>query len=206
MRVVGGSDRGRRLRAPRGRRTRPTADRMRVALFDILGPAVAGMRVLDLFAGTGAVGIEALSRGATRAVFVERDRDALRALRANLATLRLGREQARVVAGDAVAVLPVLEASEAPFDLIFLDPPYAGDIRVSSAARDREAKARREPAADLAARALAALARSRLLHPGTRVVVQHSGRTPLPVPAGLRAAREPRRFGDTALTFLEAER
>lgn len=185
MRVVGGSDRGRRLRAPRGRRTRPTADRMRVALFDILGPAVAGMRVLDLFAGTGAVGIEALSRGATRAVFVERDRDALRALRANLATLRLGREQARVVAGDAVAVLPVLEASEAPFDLIFLDPPYAGE---------------------LAARALAALARSALVHPGTRVVVQHSGRTPLPVPAGLRAAREPRRFGDTALTFLEAER
>ncbi len=185
MRVIGGSDRGRHLRAPRGLRTRPTADRTRVALFDILGPAVAGMRVLDLFAGTGAVGIEALSRGAARAVFVERDRDALRALRANLAALRLGREQARVVAGDAVAVLPVLEASEAPFDLVFLDPPYAGD---------------------LAARALAALARGALLGPGARVVVQHSVRTPLPVPAGLRPGREPRRFGDTTLTFLEAQR
>jgi 16S rRNA (guanine(966)-N(2))-methyltransferase RsmD len=157
---------------------------MRVTLFDILGPGIGNARVLDLFAGTGAVGIEALSRGAGRAVFVERDRDALRALRANLATLGLGREQARVVAGDALAVLPALAASEAAFDLVFLDPPYAGG---------------------LAARALSALAASPLLRPGTRVVVQHSARTPLPVPPGLRAARAPRAFGDTTLTFLEAE-
>jgi 16S rRNA (guanine966-N2)-methyltransferase len=184
MRVIGGADRGRRLRAPRGSRTRPTADRMRVTLFDVLGPAVGGTRVLDLFAGTGAVGIEALSRGAGRAVFVERDRDALRALRANLAALGLGREQARVVAGDALAALPVLVASEAAFDLVFLDPPYVGG---------------------LAARALAALAGSPLLRPGTRVVVQHSARAPLPVPAGLRPARAARAFGDTTLTFLEAE-
>ena len=185
MRIIGGADRGRRLRAPRGQGTRPTADRMRVALFDILGPAVVGTRVLDLFAGTGAVGIEALSRGAARAVFVERGREALRALRANLAVLGLGREQARVVAGDAVAVLPVLEASEGRFDLVFLDPPYAGD---------------------LAARVLAALVRSPLLDAGTRVVVQHSVHRPLAVPVGFHATREPRRFGDTALTFLAAER
>jgi 16S rRNA (guanine(966)-N(2))-methyltransferase RsmD len=157
---------------------------MRVTLFDILGPAIGGMRVLDLFAGTGAVGIEALSRGAGRAVFVERDRAALRALRANLATLRLGRAQARVVAGDALAVLPALAASEPTFDLVFLDPPYAGA---------------------LAARALAALAESHLLRPGARVVVQHATRMPLPVPPGLREARAQRAFGDTTLTFLEAE-
>jgi 16S rRNA (guanine966-N2)-methyltransferase len=185
MRVIGGAERGRRLKAPRGRRTRPTADRMRVTLFDILGPTVAGARVLDLFAGTGAVGIEALSRGAARAVFVERDRDALRALRANLAALRLGRQAARVVAGDVVAVLPALAATEAPVDLVFVDPPYASDA---------------------AARTLAALAPSPLLAAGARIVVQHSARAPLAVPPGLAAIRPPRRFGDTALTFLAAER
>jgi 16S rRNA (guanine(966)-N(2))-methyltransferase RsmD len=184
MRIIGGADRGRRLKAPRGLRTRPTGDRVRVTLFDILGPAVAGTRVLDLFAGTGAVGIEALSRGAARAVFVERDRDALRALRANLAALGLGRDAARVVGADALAALPVLAASEAPFDLVFLDPPYAGD---------------------LASKVLAALAGTPLVHAGTEVVVQHFTRTPPRAPAGLVPRREPRRFGDTTLTFLRAE-
>jgi 16S rRNA (guanine966-N2)-methyltransferase len=185
MRVIGGQERGRRLRAPRGLRTRPTADRVRVALFDILGPAVRGMRVLDLFAGTGAVGIEALSRGAARAVFVERDRDALRALRGNLAALRLGRDAARVVAGEALALLPALATSEGAFDLVFLDPPYAGD---------------------LAARVLTRLAPSPLLTVGTEVVVQHFAKTPLPCPTGLAPSRDRRRFGDTALTFFRRER
>ena len=157
---------------------------MREALFDILGPAVQGIRVLDLFAGTGAVGIEALSRGAGRAVFVERDRDALRALRANLGALRLPRERARVVPGNALAVLPALPASEGAFDLIFLDPPYAGD---------------------LAARVLGALAASPLARAGTTVVVQHFAKTALPWPAGLLRSREPRAFGETALTFLRRE-
>jgi 16S rRNA (guanine966-N2)-methyltransferase len=184
VRVIGGTDRGRRLKAPRGLRTRPTADRVRVTLFDILGPGIAGMRVLDLFAGTGAVGIEALSRGAARAVFVERDPDALRALRANLAALGLGRAQARIVPGDAVAALPRLGEGEAPFDLVFLDPPYAGN---------------------LASRALAALAAGSLLHAGSRIVVQHFAKTP-PAPAkGLVRAGEPRHFGETALTFFRAE-
>src|SRR5262245_18902666 len=102
MRVIGGHDRGRRLRAPRGLATRPTADRVRVTLFDVLGPAVAGARVLDLFAATGAVGIEALSRGAARVVLVDRDQSALRALRANLAALGASRAAARVVAGDVL--------------------------------------------------------------------------------------------------------
>ncbi len=186
MRIIGGTDRGRRLRAPRGLGTRPTADRMRVTLFDVLGPSLAGARVLDLFAGTGAVGIEALSRGAARAVFVERDRAPLRALRANLAALGLGRARARVVAGDVLAMLPVLAASEEPFDLVFLDPPYA--------------------AAGAAERTLAGLLAHGLLAPGGRVVVQHPARGALAVPAGLAPFREPRRFGDTALTFLAARR
>lgn len=183
MRVIGGHDRGRHLRAPRGLRTRPTADRVRVTLFDVIGPAVAGARVLDLFAGSGAVGIEALSRGAARVVLVERDPAALRALRANLATLGAPRAAARVMAGDVLRTLPEIAAQEGPFDFVFVDPPYA---------------------TTLAARTLAALAASRVCRDGTEVIVQHSTRTALsPVP-GLAAHRRPRRFGETALTFLRA--
>ena len=183
MRVIGGTDRGRRLLAPRGLRTRPTAERVREALFDILGPAVAGMRVLDLYAGTGAVGIEALSRGAARAVFVERDRDALRVLRRNLADLVISRERARVVAGDAARVLATLR-DEAPFDLCFLDPPYTESV---------------------ASRVLAGLVGAGLLGPHALLVVQHFTKTAVGCPAGLVADRVSRRFGETALTFLRPE-
>jgi 16S rRNA (guanine966-N2)-methyltransferase len=183
MRVIGGQDRGRQLRAPRGARTRPTADRVRVTLFDVLGPAVAGARVLDLFAGTGAVGIEALSRGAARVVLVERDQSALRALRANLATLGASRAAARVMAGDVLQLLPELGAQEGPFDFVFVDPPYA---------------------TSLAAHTLESLAAAGVCREGTEVVVQHSTRTVLPSVPGLAAHRRARRFGDTALTFLRA--
>ena len=184
MRVIGGTDRGRRLAAPKGLTTRPTAERVREALFDILGSTVTGMRVLDLFAGSGAVGIEALSRGAARAVFVERDREALCALRANLAALGVSRERARVVAGDALAALATLAHREAPFDLVFVDPPYAGA---------------------LGSWALQTLVGSVLLGPAARVVVQHFSKTPVPPVPGLIAAGKPRRFGATTLTFLRAE-
>ena len=184
MRIIGGHDRGRRLRAPRGQTTRPTADRVRVSLFDVLGPAVAGTRVLDLFAGTGAVGIEALSRGAARVVFVEKDQAALRALRANLAALGASRAAARVMAGDVLHVLGDLPAQEEPFDLVFIDPPYA---------------------TSLAGRVLAALAAARICRAGGEVIVQHSTRTALPSVQGFVDHRRARRFGDTALTFLRAE-
>jgi 16S rRNA (guanine966-N2)-methyltransferase len=183
MRVIGGHDRGRRLRAPRGLQTRPTADRVRVTIFDVIGPAVAGARVLDLFAGTGAVGIEALSRGAARVVLVERDQSALRALRANLATLGASRAAARVLAGDVLQLLPTVGAEEGTFDFVFIDPPYG---------------------TTLAGRTLEALAAARVCRDGSEVVVQHSMRTVLPVVSGLVAHRRPRRFGDTALTFLRA--
>jgi 16S rRNA (guanine966-N2)-methyltransferase len=144
---------------------------------------VRGIRVLDLFAGTGAVGLEALSRGAAHVVFVERDRDAVRALRANLAALGLGAAEARVLRGDALATLPRLEGTTPPFDLVFLDPPYAGD---------------------LAGRALPALTGRSLLRPGARVVVQHFFKTPPPAVPGLEREGAPRRFGETALTFFRA--
>jgi 16S rRNA (guanine(966)-N(2))-methyltransferase RsmD len=183
MRIIGGHDRGRRLRAPRGMGTRPTADRVRVTLFDVLGPAIAGTRVLDLYAGTGAVGIEALSRGASRVVFVERDLAAVRALRQNLAALGASRAAARVLAGDVLHALPGVGSQEGAFDLVFIDPPYA---------------------TTLAGRTLLALAAAGVCRDGTEVVVQHSTRTVLPDVPGLAAHRRPRQFGDTALTFLRA--
>ena len=130
MRIVAGRHRGRRLEAPAGSSTRPTADRLRQALFDMLWHApwagrevLDGAAVLDAFAGTGALGLEALSRGAARAHFIERDRAALAALRANIALLK---EEAacRVLAADALRPPAAPEACR----LVFLDPPYGQDL------------------------------------------------------------------------------
>jgi 16S rRNA (guanine966-N2)-methyltransferase len=123
MRVVAGRLGGRRIEAPPGASTRPTTDKVRQAVFNALGSlgVVEDALVADLYAGSGALGIEALSRGAARCTFVERDRTALAALRANLAHLDLG-DVSRVVAGDAVAAAAGLDV-----DLVFADPPYGSD-------------------------------------------------------------------------------
>ena len=125
MRVVAGLAGGRRLRAPVGRQVRPTSERVREALFNALGSldAVEGAAVLDLFAGTGALGIEALSRGAASAVFVDADARAVAAIKANLRDTGLA-ERARVVQAD---VLKYLAGGPAPVDVAFADPPYAFD-------------------------------------------------------------------------------
>ncbi|MDE3087284.1 MAG: 16S rRNA (guanine(966)-N(2))-methyltransferase RsmD [Acidobacteriota bacterium] len=126
MRVIAGSCRGRPLRAPAGSATRPTGDRVREAVFDVLGSLtdLEGAAVVDLFAGSGALGIEALSRGAARAVFVERRPDALAAIRSNLAALGL-EGRARVVRADALGWVAAPRGTPpGPFDLAFCDPPY----------------------------------------------------------------------------------
>lgn len=122
MRIVGGLLRGRRLKSPAGRAIRPTSDRTRESIFDLLGPGPHEGTALDLFSGTGALGIEALSRGFNRAVFVERDRVALRLIHANLSLCNL-ENQARVKAQDVARFLKGSDA-EAPFSLVLLDPPY----------------------------------------------------------------------------------
>jgi len=121
VRVIAGSRKGHKLLAPRARDTRPTSDRVRENVFNLVGP-VDGARVLDLFAGSGALGIEALSRGAASAVFVERDADAVSAIERNLDRLRL--TGARVVRGDVFLTLAQEATSGAKYDLVLVDPPY----------------------------------------------------------------------------------
>lgn len=177
MRVIAGTARGVPLTAPRDRATRPITDRVKETLFAILGDRVPGARVLDLYAGSGAVGIEALSRGAAWVDFVERGRPALAALRTNLERTRL-EERARVHAldverfgGDAAG----------PWNLVLADPPYE--------ARDIVAPLR---------------AVARQIEPGGMLVVKHFWRTEPPDLPGLARVRQ-RRFGETMLTFLQAE-
>ncbi len=121
MRVIAGSRKGHTIAAPRGFETRPTSDRVRENVFNLVGP-LDGASVLDLYAGSGALGIEALSRGAARAVFVERDPEAVRTIERNLDALRL--TGARVVHGDAVATLSREAAAGRKYDLVLVDPPY----------------------------------------------------------------------------------
>lgn len=123
MRIIAGTWGGRRLRAVKGRGIRPTTDRVREAWMAALAPSLEGAKVLDLFAGSGALGLEALSRGARHVVFVERARGALATLRANVELLGAG-DRCRVVAGDAMAFVRRLE--EGAFDLALADPPYDG--------------------------------------------------------------------------------
>jgi 16S rRNA (guanine966-N2)-methyltransferase len=176
MRVIAGTARGVPLVAPRGRGTRPITDRVKETLFAILGERVPDARVLDLYAGSGAIGIEALSRGAVLADFVERDRGALAALRANLERTRLG-EAARVHAAEVERFLA--EPADAAWDLAILDPPYEKDAMVAP---------------------LRALVPH--LAPGASVVVKHFWRTEIPAVEGLSSIRQ-RRFGETMLTFME---
>jgi 16S rRNA (guanine966-N2)-methyltransferase len=132
VRVVAGLYRGRRLEAPPGRSTRPTSDRVREALFSILGP-LDDLRVLDLFAGSGALGIEALSRGARQAVFVDSDERAAAAVRRNLDALGA---DARVHRRDALAWLASAASGGETFDLVFADPPYSSAGRTAGRLSD----------------------------------------------------------------------
>ena len=123
MRIIAGSRKGARIFAPKGLDTRPTADRVREAAFNLLGPArVEGATVLDLFAGSGAMGLEALSRGAARATFVESDREACRTINRNLD--KLGLEDATVLCQDGLAALRIDARQGTRYDLVLVDPPY----------------------------------------------------------------------------------
>jgi len=171
VRVVAGAYRGRSLRAPRGEQTRPTSDRVREALFSILA-SVEGAEVLDLFAGSGALGIEALSRGAARATFVDSAAAAVAAIRHNLQQLGLQADVLRMPALRALSCTPVTERQ---YDLVFLDPPY----RLASS---------------LAPELSTAL--PPVLAPRARVVVESDRRAPLALDLPLLRERQ---YGDTLI-------
>lgn len=178
MRVIAGTFRGRRLVAPRGDDTRPTPDRVREALFSALG-SVAGLRVLDLYAGTGALGIEALSRGADHASWIESARPALAALRFNLRALDL-EQCGEVIPKPVERALPRLTGL---FDLVFADPPYARLAAATSALEEL-------------------IAGSNLAQ-GWRMVLEHAARDAPPALVGAQLERT-RCYGTTAVSSYRA--
>ena len=173
MRIIAGAHKGRRLTAPPGRTTRPTSDRVREALFSILGPSDGA--VLDLFAGSGALGIEALSRGAERAVFVEHDGRAAGALNANIEALRLSPPEVEVRRRDVLAALRDARERSETYSLVLCDPPY-------------------RLAAGLGETLSEAL--GPLLESGGRVVTESDRREPLTLTLPLI---DERRYGDTLI-------
>jgi 16S rRNA (guanine966-N2)-methyltransferase len=181
MRIVGGRLRGRTLAGPKSSAIRPTSDRLRESLFNILmhrhGEAVSGARVLDLFAGTGAFGLEALSRGAAFALFVDEGAEARALIRQNIEALGLG-GVTRIFRRDATRLGPAHPVE--PFDLVFADPPYGKG---------------------LAELALASARDGGWLRPGALVVVEEGTQAGFAAPAGFEAI-ERRRYDDTELIFL----
>jgi 16S rRNA (guanine966-N2)-methyltransferase len=181
-RVIAGTAKGTRLRAP-GAGTRPLADRVKQTLFAILEPSLPEARFLDLFAGSGAAGIEALSRGAGSVLFVEKDPGAVAVIEANLGAASLSGPKAEVVRADALAWLSRAAARGDRFDIAIVDPPYAET--------------------GLRSRALETL--GPVLAPGARVVVKHFWRDRPPDRIGMLAVERDRRFGETALSFYRRE-
>lgn len=181
MRVISGKAGGRKLQAPKGATTRPTPDRVKEALFSILHELVEGARVLDLFAGSGALGIEALSRGASHATFVEQDRAALVALAANLVATQTSADVRHTVLATAVhQAARALGTQQKKFDLVFVDPPYA---------------------AHLVQPTLKLLMQHALLTADTMVVAEHMGKTASPAPPQSMQCVDLRNYGDVALSF-----
>jgi 16S rRNA (guanine(966)-N(2))-methyltransferase RsmD len=181
-RVIAGTARSVRLQGV-GPDTRPLADRVKQTAFAILEPDLRDARFLDLFAGSGAAGIEALSRGAAQATFVDHDARAVRVIAANLertGLLAAAPGRAAVVRADVLGWLGErARDGEPPFDVVFIDPPYADERVLTRAIESVE----------------------RLLGPGARVVVTHFWRSPPPARVGLLASDRERRFGETTLTF-----
>ena len=181
-RVIAGSARGVRLKAPKSD-ARPMADRVKQTLFAILEPQLRGRAFLDLFAGSGAGGIEALSRGADRAVLVDREREAVATIEANLRAAHFGEPQARIARADAMAWLADAGTRSGPFAVILLDPPYDQPELLRAALA-----------------AIAAAGPDGILATDGVAVAKHFWRDPPPV-GGLLASVRERRFGETALTF-----
>ena len=188
MRITGGIHRGRVLEAPGGRQVRPTSDRVREALFSILGARLDGARVLDLFAGSGALGLDALSRGATSCRFVEEDRRVCDLIRRNIASLGL-EERCDVVRGDAFSPTVAPSGSDGPFDLVLIDPPYrmTADVTPVTSVGRLLTRLWVEGIVDV---------------PAGLVVLEHDRRARIDETWEHFVISDTRTYGDTSLTFM----
>ena len=177
MRVTGGTGRGQRLKVPAGDRVRPTSDKVKQALFNILGDRVVDAVFLDLFAGAGGIGIEALSRGAALVVFVDGSRDSLNMVKHNIELTGFV-EQSQAVLAKAEAFL---KKPSGPFDIVFLDPPYAHEL---------------QPLLEL-------IAGGGMLKPDAIVIAEHFKKQPSPAQAGGLTLSREAKYGDTVLAFYQ---
>jgi 16S rRNA (guanine(966)-N(2))-methyltransferase RsmD len=182
MRVIAGKYRSRTLRSLKGQALRPTSDRLRETLFNILGPAMEGATLVDLYAGTGAVGIEALSRGARLAIFAEQHAPAVALIRRNLESLEIA-AQAEVLGMNVLRAIQRMEAGHASAQYIFLDPPYAADVEYQSA--------------------LEALGNSSVVAADGLVIVEHLKKRRLPQRVGNLQMGRVVQQGDAALSFYK---
>lgn len=181
LRIISGEKRGRLLKTPEGCSTRPTSDRVKESLFNILQGRMAAARVLDLFAGSGSLGLEALSRGARQAVFVEKDPKAAAILRSNCDALGYG-DKSEILVKDAAAALALLAGRHASFDVILMDPPY-----------DR----------CLEAPILEAVSAQGILDPQGIFVLEHLTWDPMPEAVASLSRRDCRRYGNTSISFYQ---
>jgi len=180
MRIISGTSKGRKLATPRSPSLRPTSDRVKESIFNILRVEMEGKVVLDLFAGTGNLGIEALSRGAKKAIFVEKERQAIRFIQRNLTQLGL-EERSEIVSKDTNRSIGILKQRGESFDLILMDPPYEKG---------------------LIQKTLIKLSFHPIYHKDSILVIEHNRREPLPdTVAGWNLIRQ-RRIGDTIISFL----
>jgi 16S rRNA (guanine966-N2)-methyltransferase len=180
MRIISGSSKGKKLFTPKQTSLRPTSDRVKESLFNILGEEISGKAVLDLFAGTGNLGIEALSRGARRVTFVENTREAYRLIERNLLSCQMG-DRSEILLKEVDRGLRLLHAKGECFDLIFMDPPYEkGLIR----------------------KTMEILGTMKIYHEDSILVIEHNRREPLPDLSGSWSLIRQRKIGDTMISFL----
>jgi 16S rRNA (guanine966-N2)-methyltransferase len=191
MRVIAGQAKGTKLLGIKGNQIRPTLDQVREVLFNILGHDLSGEYFLDLFGGSGAIGIEALSRGAEKVVWVEKNRQSQDLIYANLKKCRFFNDESEpsffnwdVLKIDALKALAVLEKMDLIFDVVYIDPPFADNLYE---------------------KCLMSLSRSQLLKKGSLIVVEHHNKNILQKKYGKLVLDDQRRLGDTSLTFYSAE-
>lgn len=187
MRISGGTHRGRVLKVPPGRDVRPASDMIRQALFNILGERIQGASVLDLFAGTGSLGIEALSRGASRVVFVERDREVANYIRDNSSEIGMA-DHVRVLSFDILTATSRLRSAGGPFDFVFVAPPYPMMLAVT-------------PTFGVGA-LVESLFTDAIVAPGAVVMLQHDRQMPLADEWPHALITDQRTYGKTMLTFF----